>query len=309
MNIHIDTAIFSLQQQGGISRLWRALLPALREAMPDATFDPAQPADWFISTYYAPAPLGVRSMALVYDLIVDKYPLIDNRADSAAIHRAITEASAVVSISQQTASDVRTRLHRDSVVAYPGVAPDFGKVLPSDIERFRAYVSKPYVLIVGRRGGYKNGQALYQAWGRWSQHEAHRILCVGGEELTPSDRAFDNDYPGVRLRMIVDDHDLQLAYAGAMALVYPSLMEGFGLPIAEALACACPVVCDHEMHEIAGPEAYYCNATIPRDIVRALDATLDLSYRMTSITTGKQWVQRYTWNGMARTIAEVLKAA
>lgn len=150
MNILIDTAIFQLQAQGGISRLWRSLLPALHDAMPDATFTASLPPDWWISTYYRQAPLSVKSLTVCYDLIPFKYPLIDNRADCADIQRSIAEASAVVSISHSTADDVKERLGRDSSVAYPGVDADFGKVKPSDVERFQQFISKPYVLEIGR---------------------------------------------------------------------------------------------------------------------------------------------------------------
>src|SRR5687768_17054043 len=69
MNIVIDDTIYHLQQSGGISTLWRALTPALQAALPDFTFDPARPADVFISTYYQPAPDGAKSIAVVYDYI------------------------------------------------------------------------------------------------------------------------------------------------------------------------------------------------------------------------------------------------
>lgn len=305
MNLLIDTAIFQMQAQGGISRLWRSLIPALRDAMPDATFDPSQPADWFLSTYYKPSPLGVRSLVMVYDLIVDKYPLIDNRADSADIHRSVAEAAAVVSISRDTANDVRTRLGRDSVVAYPGVDADFGKVNPNDVERFKQFVGKPYVIVVGRRGGYKNVQSLYQAWKMWPAHSDYKVLCIGGEEPLPQDIAFAQAYPDTWQRMSLSDADLAAAYAGAHCLVYPSLMEGFGLPLVEAMACACPVVCDYSMREITGDVARYVDVTKPRAIATALSSLPSIEL----LTAGVERAKRFTWSGMATKVAEVLRAA
>lgn len=306
MNILIDTAIFHLQSQGGVSRLWRSLIPALADTMPDATFDPSLPPDWFISTYYKRAPLGVKSLVMVYDLIAQRYPLIDsNRDDMIDLRGAVQNASAIVSISQTTAHDVQQTFGKASTVAYPGVDAEFGKVKPSDVDRFRAYIGKPYILVVGRRGLYKNVQALYQAWGLWPDHNNYRLLCVGGEEMLPQDAAFDSRYGDTRLRMVLDDHDLPLAYAGAAALVYPSLMEGFGLPLVEAMACACPVICDPAMREVTGGCALYADTTRPRAIADALSAPMDLE----KVITGVERAKQFTWGGMAAKIAEALRAA
>lgn len=309
MNILIDTAIFSLQSQGGISKLWRNLLPALRDAMPDCTFTPQLSPDLFISTYYKPSPVGVRSLSLVYDLIVEQYPVVTNRADSADIRRSVKEASAVVSISHRTAQDVKRLYGRESTVAYPGVSADFGKVLPGDVERFQQYIGKPYVLIVGNRGLYKNVHALYQAWHLWSGHQQHKVLCIGGESPLPQDIAFANRYKDTWQQLRLDDKDLALAYAGAHCLVYPSLIEGFGLPIVEALVCACPVICDNAAcSEVAGEAGFYADVTKPRQIASALDLTLNPSLCLERTLYGIERSKSFTWTGMASKLADVLRS-
>jgi glycosyltransferase involved in cell wall biosynthesis len=309
LNVHVDTAIYSLQQQGGVSRLWRSLLPALQTAMPDTTFNPALPPDVFLSTYYRPAPLGVKSVALVYDLIVDRYPLITNKADSIDIHRAVNEASAVVSISAATARDVQRLCGKPSAVAYPGVDADFGKVAPSAVERFQAFTGRPYVLAVGRRGLYKNVQALYQAWGLWGLHAHYKLLCVGGEEGLPQDAAFERRYRDTWQHLGLSDDDLRAAYAGAVALVYPSLMEGFGLPLVEAMACGCPIVCDPAMREVTGDAAFYCDVTKPREIAAALAEATTPGMRLERITRGIERVKTFTWARMAEGVADAIRRA
>lgn len=308
MNILIDSAIFQLQAQGGISRLWRALLPALRAALPEATFTPSAPPDWFVSTYYKPAPLGVKSLVVVMDWIQERYPLIGQyHPDAVDKRRAVADATAVVAISPQTADDTRRYAGKAATVAYPGLDAGFGKVLPSDVARFQAYIGKPYILVVGKRGLYKNVQTLYQAWALWDAHPAYKLVCIGGEDGLPQDAAFVSRYPDTWQRLVLDDHDLQLAYAGAAALVYPSLMEGFGLPLIEAQACACPVVCDYSVQEVAGGAALYCDTTRPRQLAAALhDALLPVPARLAA---GVLWARQFTWAGMAQTIAGVLRRA
>ncbi len=309
MNILIDTAIYQAQQRGGISSVWRHLTPALRDAMPDATFTPTLPPDVFISTYYKSAPLGVPSVAVVYDLIAMKYPLIDrNRADIVDARRAIAEARAVVSISEQTAADVKRILGRDSTVAYPGIDAAFGHVKPSDVERFQQRIGKPYVLVVGNRGLYKNVQTLYQAWALWGAHADYKLLCVGGEEMLPADGAFVSRYGETWQRVVLDDAEMPLAYAGALAFVYPSLMEGFGLPILEAMACACPVICDPAMREVAGEAGFYCRTTHPRALAAALNGVQDYGLRFEQTIKGIERAKRYTWPGMAEKVADAIRS-
>lgn len=274
--------------------------------MPDASFTASLPGDVFLSTYYKPSPVGVRSIAVVYDLIAETFPGLPNRADSAEIRRAVGGAQSVVSISHGTAQEVKRLLGRDSVVAYPGVAADFGKVAPGDVERFQAYIGKPYVLVVGRRGLYKNVQALYQAWHLWPGAKTHKVLCIGGEDSLPQDQAFAqrNDWQ----RLVLDDSDLRAAYAGATALVYPSLAEGFGLPIVEAMACGCPVVCDNSVvAEIAGEAGFYADCTRPKQIAGALDLTLDPALRIERTLNGIERAKMFTWGGMAKTLADVIR--
>lgn len=309
MNILIDSTIFKMQAQGGISRLWRSLLPELSKALPEATFDASQPPDIFISTYYQPAPLGVRSMALVYDLIVDQYPLLAHRADCADIHRAINEASILISISQATAAAVKAKFGRDSIVAYPGVDTDFAKVESADVERFTDYIGKPYILVVGKRGLYKNVQALYQAWPSYAWHEDCALLCIGGEDILPQDKTFIDKYPNTWLRMNLSDGDLPLAYVGARALVYPSLMEGFGLPLAEAMASGCPIVCDRAMAEATGGAAYYADVTKPKAIAEALHALADPSDRAGKVLRGFDRAKQFRWGTMAQVIADAIRKA
>jgi len=310
MNILVDSAIFQLQSQGGISRLWRSLLPALRNALPEATWTAQQPPDWFISTYYKPAPLGVKSLVLVMDFIQERYPLIGaHHPDAVDKRRAIAEATALVAISQQTADDTQRFCGRPAAVAYPGVDASFGKVQPSDVERFQAYIGKPYLIVVGRRGLYKNVQALYQAWAFWGAHADYKLLCVGGEDNLPQDAAFAGRYSDTWQRMVLDDHELQFAYAGATALVYPSLMEGFGLPLVEAMACGCPIICDRAMQEVAGDAAIYCDVTRPRQIAAALNELLMPVPRMQHMMAGVKHAQQYRWEAMAQIVAGVIRGA
>ncbi|MDD5466396.1 MAG: glycosyltransferase family 1 protein [Anaerolineales bacterium] len=92
--------------------------------------------------------------------------------------------------------------------------------------------------------------------------------------------------------------DLSSLYRNASALVLPSMFEGFGMPVLEAMACSCPVVCSNTtaLPEVGGDAALYFNPEDPAEIAQALHRLLsNPAIRETLILTGRQRVQRYSW--------------
>lgn len=312
MNIWIDDQIYHLQAHGGISQLWRKLTPALQAALPDAAFDQQQAPDVFLSTYYQPAPDGVKSVVLVYDFIHECYPgLGANHPDALQKRAAIGAASEVVSISAYVARDCQRFTGRESTVAYCG-GGEYKRATPAAVEAFcqRYQLRKPYVLTVGRRGLYKNIQAFYQAWGLWGRASHFDVLTIGGEDMLPADQWFDRRYPSTRRALRLSEAELQAAYSGAYALVYPSLYEGFGLPVAEALACGCPVITTRggSLPEIGGSCVLYADAHRPATIASALDALSDVNTRYPLTLGGYEQARGFTWEQMGRDMAEVIRS-
>ena len=298
-NIVIDDAIYHLQQSGGISTLWRALTPALQAALPDFTFDASQPADVFLSTYYQPAPVGAKSIAVVYDYIADRYPLLRALVIGADVlwkHAAVAQSDAVIAISQWTAHDVTKFTGKTASVAYP--ATSLERADHDAVLALKAKYGLPdqYVLMVGRRDLYKNASTYWQAL-RLMQPPPF-TLCVGGEDAAiPS---------GKRVRL--DASELAAAYTGAMCLVYPSLYEGFGLPVLEAYACGCPVICGDggALAEI-NEAALVVDVTRPRQIAEALLKMQDPGARIEHILKGYDVAQRFSWASMAESVAAVIR--
>lgn len=312
MNIWLDDAIFTLQTQGGISRLWRELTPRVKALLPDVTWDSDAPPDLFISTYYRRAPHGVKSLVLLYDCIHERLPGIDsNHPDAVSKRLAVREASAVVAISETTAADCAHFYGRSAEVAPCGGAEAFARSRPYEVNDFQKLykVMRPYVLLVGRRDGYKMARALYDAWPLFEGAQAHHIVCVGGEDKTPDDEAFDRAYPHVRIRLDLHDVALRDAYSGATALAYPSLYEGFGLPVLEAMSCGCPVVLgnDGAAAEVAGDAGFYGEPLLPRSYAAALNSTLEPTTRLLNVIKGFERARLYSWDRMAERTAEVIR--
>jgi glycosyltransferase involved in cell wall biosynthesis len=118
------------------------------------------------------------------------------------------------------------------------------------------------------------------------------------------------DIPGVELAGRVDDVELAALLRGATALVFPSLYEGFGLPIVEAQALGCPVIASTSasIPEVAGEGALYFDPTRPAEAV-ALVRSLDADTRRALVERGHANVARFTWESTAQTLLSTVGSA
>jgi glycosyltransferase involved in cell wall biosynthesis len=108
------------------------------------------------------------------------------------------------------------------------------------------------------------------------------------------------------------DNDLRAVYTGAQALVYPSLYEGFGLPIVEAMACHCPVICSNtaSMPEVAGDAALLIDPTRSDELAQAIDNIVyDTHLRHQLVKKGTRQAAGFTWKETARQTRDVFKMA
>ncbi len=110
----------------------------------------------------------------------------------------------------------------------------------------------------------------------------------------------------------VPDHDLKAVYSGAAALVYPSLYEGFGLPIVEAMACGCPVICSDaaSMPEVAGDAAVYIDPYRTDSLAHAIDTLVhDSNLGRDLKKKGLSRAAGFTWEKTAALTRDVFRRA
>jgi len=265
----------------------QVLLPrALREVGAAAFFSP-----YYKAPLIAPCP----TVVTIHDLIPLRFPAYTRgpwllyaaafRAWAALLAR---RAAAVITDSEQSKLDLVSVLglppERIHVIPI-GVGEEFRPDLPAQAMSSalaRYGISQSYLLSVGNFLPHKNLFRLVEAYSALPESLRRRIsLVLAGTPASHGPaRPVDQKTlarPGVCLPGFIAPEDLPLVYAGATALICPSLAEGFGLPVLEAMACGTPVVCARAgaLPEVAGEAALYVDPADIRSIGAGLEKILE----------------------------------
>jgi len=273
-------------------------------------------ADAFTTTYYT-TPLHTPMVLMVYDMIPEIFDFDMSVRGWMEKETAIACAQRYLCVSHST--------KRDLLRFYPEIPPDCAQVAhcgidtqsfaersPDAIAAFRGEhgLERPYFLFVGSRvqhNGYKNSDLFFNALKHLTQVDFD-IFCVGGEEQIEQG-VLDSLPPGVQAqRVSLSDHDLSLAYGGATALVYPSLYEGFGMPVIEAMASGCPVITTHRgsLVEAAGDAAWLIEGTSVSEMAEALMRLRDPAVQADLRARGLERARKFRWEPMAECLASQL---
>jgi glycosyltransferase involved in cell wall biosynthesis len=279
-------------------------------------------ADVFISTYYS-SPISTPCVAMIYDMIPERLnlPAGDWQWEQKKHH--LLHSSHFVCISQSTAHDLQSMHPEISplevTVAYPAAPPEYRPAPAQEITalRRRLGLSKDYIILSGERigihvgtQGYKNAALAFRAWSLLPQEarEGLAILCTGGKAaLEESLRLLA---PEAEVHVVrLSEEDLAVAYSGAVALIYPSLYEGFGLPVIEAMACGCPVITCRRasLVEVAGDAALFVDPWDPFETASAITALrTESALRSRLAAAGFEQAARFDFAQTASSVASVL---
>jgi glycosyltransferase involved in cell wall biosynthesis len=269
-------------------------------------------ADLFISTYYT-TPVSTPSAFMAYDMIPENLGWDTEHPNWRGKHHAIQYASAYTAISENTARDLARffpNIPLETItVSHCGVSRTFSPANPEETDRFKTKygISKPYFLLVGPGFGYKNSTLFFKAFSQLYSKQGFDIICTGGGFLL--DAQWRECTAGSSVHMLqLNDEELRTAYSGAVALVYPSKLEGFGLPILEAMACGCPVItCPNaSIPEVAGKAALYVNDEDVEGLANALCEVQKPSIRQALIAAGLEQAKQFSWSKMAKIVSSIL---
>lgn len=283
---------------------------ALYHDRPDVTFVPAHTLPLRF-----PGPGAVTVHDLGYRRFPDAHPARQRAYLDLTTRHSARRAAVVLADSAATAADLThfygtppTKIR----VVYPGVdAPPVG-----DVAAVRAKYGLPerYFLFLGTLQPRKNIAVIVQSYQRWrSAHPADPAgLVLAGAKGWLYDDTWAAGLPGVTLTGYVDDADRGALYAGALALVFPSLYEGFGFPVIEAMHCGAPVIASNtsSLPELVGDAGLLVD---PLD-VNAIAAKLarlaaSLELRADLAAKGRVRAAQFTWEQAADRALRALEAA
>jgi len=270
----------------------------------------------FSSTYYS-TPMETPSLLLVYDMIPERLGFDLSARDWREKELAIIHARRHLCISANTRKDLLEFYPeldpKTTSFAYCGVDAAFTPRDPQAITEFRNRLglTRPYFMFVGSRvqaNNYKNASLFFDTLSEMKSADFD-VLCVGGEKETPGSATSDGSSPRI-VQVDLDDDGLALAYSGAAALVYPSLYEGFGLPVAEAMSSHCPVICTNHgsLAEVTADAALHISGTSTREMAAALQQVRDPAVRQRLIERGAIQAKQFRWEPFADAMASSIQA-
>jgi glycosyltransferase involved in cell wall biosynthesis len=270
----------------------------------------------WVPHYNAPLLYTGRMVVTIHDLAPLALPQILGNAIKRIYARTLTEhaarhAAAILTVSEFTAQELRSRLGvpTDKItVTHPGLDAAW----PDAAEPHRAPDAVPYLLFVGNVKPNKNLSLLLQAFARVADSLPHRLVLVGkirGMGTGDEDVLRLAQTMGDRVRFAgeVDDAALIALYAGASAFVMPSLYEGFGLPLLEAMRLGCPVLCSTagSLPEVAGDAALYFDPHSEQELAERLLAIADQPTMARLRVAGYARVTQFSFDDCAQRTAAV----
>jgi glycosyltransferase involved in cell wall biosynthesis len=285
-----------------------------------------RPAQVVHATNYLAPPSRLPTLVTVYDCSFVRYPELCTpqvRAFEPALRRAIARGVTVHTSSEFVAAEIDERFGpglRDAgrVVVVPLGVPDLaprGDLAPEVRDRI---AGAPYVLAIGTLEPRKNLPRLVDAFAAIAATRDDVKLVVAGkdgEARTDVDRAIARLDADARRRVVltgpVDAATRHALLTGAAVLAYPSLYEGFGFPVLEAMACDVPVVTAHAgaIPEVAGDAALLVDP-LDVDALGAAIATVldDAARRETMVERGRERVRRFSWHATASQLLSVYRS-
>lgn len=285
---------------------------ALRQIKPDLIHIP-----FLFELYYLSVPTNIKSVVTLYDIIPLKFPkqYFQNEKAKDWYKQRLEQAkraSKIITISKSSKADIEKMLKIPSekiAIIYGGVDKRFRKLDQEKAkEKFsqKYKIKNPYILTVSTHSFHKNTSRIFQAFKEYiSSTKNFDLTLVVVCKLIPKEerdwreelRKLDIE-KRVILTNFVSDEDLPAIYSGAEVFLFPSLYEGLGLPVLEAMACGTAVITANvsSMPEVGGDAPLYVDpqsvSSIRRSIAKVLN---DSSFKEQMVKKGFNQVKKFSW--------------
>jgi len=227
--------------------------------------------------------------------------------------KCILGADKIICISETTRKDLIKFYNLDpkSIYVTHLAYGDIFKPQKQSADESDPIYNKTFLLYIGTRPHYKNFNMLLKAYSMWKGKKEISLYVIGKpwteDEKSNLSKYNLNKY--VQLYSNIDDNILCTLYNNAVALVYPSLYEGFGIPLLEAMACGCPVIASYisSTIEVAGSCPIYFDTAKIEELINAFDIALIEGKDSERVKNGFEKVNNFSWEKTSAKTQEVYR--
>jgi glycosyltransferase involved in cell wall biosynthesis len=277
-----------------------------------------QKFDIFHPTYYNPYFLkfiGDKPFVLtVYDMIHEKFsemfPVTDKTSEQKRL--LVEKATKIIAISKSTKKDLIEIFGADESkieVVYLG-----NSMFPRSDIKLSFDIPRKYLFFVGSRGMHKNFERFIKSISELlNQDNELFVLCAGGGKFSTGEMQLLIKL-GISKQVLqynLDDDSLTYFYKNALAFIFPSLYEGFGIPVLESFSCGCPLLCSNlsSLPEVAGEAACYFNPYSEESIKNAVMQVLDnTNLRENLMKNGYEQLNKFSWKRTAEETKKIYES-
>jgi len=267
--------------------------------------------DIFHPTYYDPyfldflsnKPFVLTIHDMIHEIYSDMFPLKDKTSKRKKL--LAQKATKIIAVSENTKKDIIRFFSIDTnkiEVIYHGSPFDMNS---SSDDKINIDLPEKYILFVGSRSGYKNYDSFIEAiTPLLVENNELKAVCVGGGNFKEIEKEKFKKLNIINkiFQYSVSDNILAYVYQKAIAFVFPSLYEGFGIPILEAFSCGCPVIASNtsSLPEVAGDAALYFDPTDKLSMLNSIQKVIyNDELKKQLINKGIERVKEFTWKKTA----------
>lgn len=291
-------------------------------SLPLHLFTNKKPDVFFSPAHYAPRVSPVPTVVTIHDLAYKFFPQEFLSSDLYKLNKwteySIKKAAAIICVSEHTKKDL--------ISFYPEVESKTSVILNGyrsrkSIKSIRSVKSTtnrnaPYILFVGTIQPRKNIITLIEAFEKFVETHADFELKIVGKKgwlYTETLNRIESSPASKQIKYLgfVEDNELETLYKNADTTVLPSLYEGFGLPVLEAMSHGSPVIASDtsSLPEVGGDAILYCNPDDSKTITEALEMLQDPKLRKELLLKARQQLKKFSWDKCAEDTFNVIKSS
>ena len=295
-------------------RLWKPYHKTIQKLIYRIHSENSDNKIW-LSTYFTRPPINWKGKEVVwvYDMIYELFPRILPNSTSIINKKreSIEKADEIYCISNATEMDLH-RIYGNTVGKTHVIHLSHDHIFKMNPNKeIKSEIPNHFILFIGSRSRYKGFKTLLEAYSDWEKKDKVKLVAVGRpwnaeeENLIVTTRLTEN----IVLYESVSDEFLNDLYNNAEAFVYPSIYEGFGIPLLEAMACGCPVIASRipSTVEIAREVPIYFEPNSTESLKIALNRLLTSKSLSERITLGINRASEFSWEKSAKSFYMYLK--